>query len=127
MIRAKILRNMTSARPDDVLEVIKVAFPLIEPVVLEELGSANVQITFGRSLSTVEIQLLALDSVDGRTDDRLIPLSITVDATYVEGSPQPFGYVDETTPDPTIYGFGRAFKKVVIASEISGKYTSITV
>lgn len=84
-IRAKILKNGTSATPEDVLEVIRAVFPDVSPVSIAEQSLASAQITLGRLLSTVEKGVL--------TGEELIPIPIAVSVTYADSlGALAFGY-----------------------------------
>lgn len=82
-IRAKILRNFGQATPEDILEIVRLVFPDSGVTTVDATKVANINLVFGRKLSTIEKGLLAIDDLNGQ-GDRLIPRSAGVSIDYVE-------------------------------------------
>ncbi len=79
MIKAKIIKNRTMARPEDVIEAYKFLFGASQIIINDEV-SGTVQIGIGKVLSTVERGLLfQLTNVGS-----LLPKTIGVKYTYSE-------------------------------------------
>ncbi|MEE9382836.1 MAG: DUF2612 domain-containing protein [Nannocystaceae bacterium] len=82
-IKAKLLRNNGSATPEDILEIVRLVFPDSGVTTVDATKIANIQLVFGRHLSTIEKGLVLLDDLNGQ-GDRLIPRSAGVSIDYVE-------------------------------------------
>ncbi len=82
-IKAKILRNEGSATPEDILEIVRLVFPDSGVTTVDATKIANIQLVFGRHLSSIEKALVLLDDLNGQ-GDRLIPRSAGVSIDYVE-------------------------------------------
>lgn len=95
-IRAQILRNKTSAKPEEVLEIIHTVIPDLPATEIVYLGLASVRLTFLRLLSTIERGLIS--------GTELIPRPAGVSADYAEVEYPPFGYAG--SPDAAAYGTG---------------------
>ena len=83
-IRAKILKNQTSAKPEEVIEIIHTIFPDVPWAELHPQGLASASITFGRLLSSIEIGLV--------TGTDLLPRPAGVSIAYAHATGVPFGY-----------------------------------
>lgn len=84
-IEAKIVRNGSGALAEDILEIVRLVIPESGPTTVTESGMANIQLTFGRELSTIELALVQLDDLNGQ-GDRLIPRCAGVSINYVQGT-----------------------------------------
>lgn len=79
MLKAKIIKNRTLARPEDVIDAYKFLFGASRVTIIEE-GLAEVRIGIGKILSTVEKGLLFNLSGAGT----LLPKTLGVNYTYSE-------------------------------------------
>lgn len=79
MLKAKIIKNRTLSRPEDVIEAYKFLFGASQ-VTITELGTASVRIGIGKILSSIERGLL-FDLAGAGT---LLPKTVGVEYTYSE-------------------------------------------
>lgn len=104
ILKAKIIKNRTLSRPEDVIEAYRFLFGASK-VTITELGYASVRIGIGKILSTVERGLLF--GLDGA--GTLLPKTVGVEYTYsefqadrvfaTEGFPGGIGTGDLNLPD----------------------------
>ena len=104
ILKAKIIKNRTLSRPEDVIEAYKFLFGASK-VTITELGYASVRIGIGKILSTIERGLLF--GLDGA--GTLLPKTVGVEYTYsefnservfaTEGFPGGMGTGDLNLPD----------------------------
>jgi hypothetical protein len=80
-IKAKIIRNKTSCRPDDILEIVSLVFG-DDAAEVTFTGELAFTLTFGRPLSVNEQALVLTEDLNGR-GDQLIPRAAGVSVTYV--------------------------------------------
>lgn len=80
-IKAKIIRNTTECRPDDILDIVALVFGDTAATVATT-GEAEFTLTFSITLTAIEQALLNLDDLNGK-GDRLIPRAAGVKKVYV--------------------------------------------
>ena len=108
IIKAKIIKNRTLARPEDVIEAYKFLFSTGQ-VTIDEFATAKVKVGIGKILSSVERGLL----FDLQGSGSLLPKTVGVNYQYVEyqstrvfalaGFPGAMGPGDLN--DPSVGGF----------------------
>lgn len=82
-IKAKILRNSGRATPEDILEIVRLVFPDSGITTVDATKIANINLVFGRHLTSTEKALVLIDDLNGQ-GDRIIPRSAGVSIDYVE-------------------------------------------